>query len=460
MISLAVWWLLSDTLTHHGLLPDRTIAALRGGVTDIRFAHFGSHDDFGIWKRIIKEFENHSPDIRVHQEFVPGWYGRFDTKLTQQALARTLPDVILIQSSSFHYIAPYLADWSLAPTSPSADHHIDPADFHPTSIEMFRWIDSGRPPDQPIPIRAAPFAGGSLLIYVNTECLANAPLNDRQRETFNAILDSSDWTMDQFQGIAQSLTCDFDADGQMDQWGFWLPRWLYYMPFVWSFGADLVSDDGNTWTLHGRRAESAFSFYRTLARDHRACPRPSEMPQIIQDVGFLTGKVAMCVNGPWFEPFLTQTKLRDSYRVMPIPSGPAGRSTRITWDGLAVAANIPDRRIQAARRFVRFCIGHEIQDLIAETGRWIPARKSSLARYSRDGQDARRREFVRSLDCSRPIALGKLFDRFGPLDRVIDRHLNDYIAEDSSLSAAQFLSGIAAEPIVATTFSANADAVP
>jgi len=95
------WWLFSDTLAHY--------RPTHQGVNTIRFAHFGSYADFELWRSIIEAFQAFHPDIHVQQEYVPGWYGRYDAKIRQQIFSGTLPHVVMMQLGPFANMARHFA---------------------------------------------------------------------------------------------------------------------------------------------------------------------------------------------------------------------------------------------------------------------------------------------------------------------------------------------------------------
>jgi ABC-type glycerol-3-phosphate transport system substrate-binding protein len=448
------WWLFADTIAHYAQ-PTATTTNV------IRFAHFGSFEDYRLFQSIIESFEATHPDYRVKQEFIPGWYGRYESKLRQQILSETLPDVVVMQMAPFPRFREHFAGMDEWATRDERRALVDSLDA--TAVDAFdlRANDVGG-------IRAVPFAGGNLQIYINPDCFELASQHRRQK----IVPPDEDWTMQQFRDLCTELTCDLDGDGITDQFGFWLPRWIYYLPFIWSHGADVVgsaevagaevvgsvrsesviANAGRTeWKLVGPSADEALSLYKSLASGPtRASPRPYEIPQIIQDVGFLTGKVAMCVNGPWFQPFLEKTRLRDRYIVAPIPSGSGGRATRVTWDGLCVSNQSPDARRRIAWQFVEHCLSREIQEQIAGTGRSLPALTAALHAFDDDERDPRRKHFVDALRDSR---LQPRFDRFFPIDRAINNHLRRWIEDDDTRSASEFAHDLANDPAILREFS-------
>ncbi len=468
LFAIILWWLFADTYARH-------FPTSRDENT-IRFAHFGSADDYAFWREVVAEFERTHPGTHVRQEYVVGLSGFYNTKMRQQILSGTLPEVALIQLGPFHELAENFADLddfvtpgagsrgtgacgtgfpagrraaqvvglggrTLPPRAspPSlkrwATRSVD--ELNAVGLQAFRW--HGRQ-------RGLPVSGGNLLIYCNAECFKRAAhFHGRP-----VPLPLDDWTIDDFRATAELLTCDFDGDGTLDQFGLWHPRWIYYLPLLWSFGADITDATYTRWTLTGPKARDALTFYRDLiAGDNRVCPRYGEMPQIWQDVGFLTGKVGMCVNGPWFQPFLAKTKLADSYVVAHVPRGPGGRVTRVTFDGVVIRGDLAGQRLELAREFVAFVLSEPVQDEFARRGRALPARVASQASFVDPPGDPRRLRFVEALAYSRtqPILPG-----FGAVDRAINRQFGRLLDVRHPASVDEVLQSLIDDPVIQRNF--------
>ncbi len=462
------WWLLADTYTRH-FNP-------ASAAQTIRFTHFGTYRDHQLWRGVIADFERtHSP-MKVRQEYIVGRSNQYSIKMQQQMLTGTLPDVALIQLGPFHELASHFADVTeLARrfelqgansdsrtgsrvaneqssttnrASPDErigrevgvdvgrrDAHANESQLDATGLAAFQW--QGRQ-------RGLPVSGGNLMIFCNTQCLARAS----EFLGRPVLPPRHDWTMRDFQRLARDLTCDYDGDGRIDQFGFWLPRWIYYLPFAWGFGAQVYDDANDSWQLLGPEAERAFGFYRDLAVGDRVCPRDDEVPQLFQDVGFLTGKVAMCVNGPWFMPFLAETELNDSYVVAPIPAGPAGRATRVTWDGIVLADKLPPDRRRVAEAFALFVLSKSVQDRLARNGRSLPALTESMPAFLDVARPDRRRVFVDGLSYGR---LQPLIRGFTQVDRAINEQLDKLANPNVTSSIRDLLADLARNSSVRRT---------
>ena len=426
-LGLALWLFGPTYRRHFPATPDGH---------DLRFAHFGSYEDYDLWRTVIADFERLHPGISVRQEYVVGFSGRYATKLRQQLATGTCPDVVLIQLAPFHELAGQFADLTdLTAAHPEGAAALE-AGCDSTAWKCFEF--EGRQ-------RALPVSGGTLQIYANRACFERAGEFHGQP----IPLPSDDWTMEDFQRTAELLTCDFDGDGRLDQFGFWRPGWVYYLPFIWSFGAEVLAEQDQAWRLTGPAAEQAIDYYYDLTCRRRVCPRPEEIPQLWQDTGFLTGKVALCVNGPWFMPFLDETRLADSYSVLPIPRGPGGRVTRVTWDGLVLAPDLDPAQRESAWRFACFVLSPTVQERIAARGRALPALKSAAASFSEGGRPAQRRRFVEALTYSR---VQPRTPDFAQVDRLLNRRLGTLLAAEPPVDVSAFLDELRRDPLIVKCF--------
>ncbi|MFQ6048854.1 MAG: ABC transporter substrate-binding protein, partial [Phycisphaerae bacterium] len=352
------WWLLADTLRYH--------LEQRFAPPPIRLAHWGSYQEYRMWQQIIAAFNARHPDIAIRQEYVVGV--RYATKIQQQLVAGNAPDVIMFQDEPFPNFAPKgFADLSQFIQRDQIDLY---QQYFKTAVDSF-MID-GR-------LRGMPLFGGDVLIYCNLRCFQRA-----SRFHGRPIrLPRDDWTLEQFLQLARDLTFDEDGDGRIDQFGFALPSWIYALPFLWSHGARVLDSNHTRWAMLTDAAEAAWQFYQDLRFRYHVCPLPVEQAEMNTDTAFFTGRVAMCVNGPWMQPFLLATTLRDDYRIIHMPRGPAGRATRVTWDALCLYDRISPQRKQRAWKFIRFACGPAGQEIVARYQRSVPALRSAAETFKR-----------------------------------------------------------------------------
>ena len=172
-------WLFADTVRHH--YPPAA------DPNTIRFAHFGTYQDYQTWGEVIAAFERTHPGLEVRREYVVGMYGAYNTKLRQQMLSGTLPHAFLVQLGPFANLAEGFADLTDQVADPRDG--LDLAAFAPTSVRAF--THQGR-------IRGLPVSGGNLLIYCNPDCFARAAAHHGH----DVPLPDDSWTMQQFPTFA------------------------------------------------------------------------------------------------------------------------------------------------------------------------------------------------------------------------------------------------------------------
>lgn len=423
------YWLFADTVRHH--MP----AARPDG--EIRFAFWGGYDDYRMWSAVIDAFEDAQPDLTVRPEWHP--LSGYTTKIRQQLVAGEAPDVMMFQDEPFPLHAPEQFA-SLDPFLAEDDEaRAMLEDCWPSAVESFRPGAS---------LHAAPVMGGTVLIYCNPDAFERA---SRVRAEPVTIPDSS-WTLDDFTTLCRRLTIDEDGDGRTDQFGLLQPHWVYYLPFVWSHGARLLDDSRTHWALDGPAAVAAFELYADLRHRWTVTPMPMEYAGQNSDTAFLSGRVAMCVNGPWFQAFLRETRLRNRYRVVGIPHGPGGSATRATWDALCIYAKMSPRRQADAWRFVRFCLTTDTQRIFASHLRAIPARRAAAADYVRagGGPASPSQAFVDSLATAR---LQPITPDWNTLSSAVRRHLTSVLLTGRTRATpAEAVQALASDPAIQAAF--------
>ena len=261
-----------------------------------------------------------------------------------------------------------------------------------------------------------------------------------------------DWTLEQFVALCIDLTIDENGDGEPEQFGLFQPHWVYYLPFIWSHGATLLDESKTRWTLTGASAVESFQLYADLRHRHRVTPTPMEYAGQNSDTAFLSGRVAMCVNGPWYMPLLNETHLRQRYRVVGIPSGRATGCSRVTWDALCINAAASPAKRERARRFVRFVLSDEGQAIFARHQRAIPARRSASETLieSGGGAGAPAAAFVAAMQTAR---LQPITQHWLPMDSVIRRHLLYVILDgDARRTPKQAIEALSNEKIIRECF--------
>ncbi len=164
-------------------------------------------------------------------------------------------------------------------------------------------------------------------------------------------------TWDEFRQVAKQLTRDTDGDGRPDQHGMVLPlgkgEWSVFtwLPFMWSGGGDL----GEGVNIVNEGAIAALNLWRSLIQDGSAILSQPERGYELD--GFISGKVAMQLSGPWTLGQLQETKI--DFGVLPIPVGKQ-QATSTGGENLFIFKSNSERE-RAAFTFAEFVMSESFQ---------------------------------------------------------------------------------------------------
>jgi multiple sugar transport system substrate-binding protein len=131
-----------------------------------------------------------------------------------------------------------------------------------------------------------------------------------------------------------------------------------WLPFMWSGGGELIKPpDAGTKALNivNEGAIAALQLWRDLIQDGSAILSQPERGYELD--GFLAGKVAMQLSGPWTLGQLQSTKV--DFGVLPIPTGTRS-ATAIGGENLFLFKSTPARE-RAAFTFAEYVMSDEFQ---------------------------------------------------------------------------------------------------
>jgi multiple sugar transport system substrate-binding protein len=187
------------------------------------------------------------------------------------------------------------------------------------------------------------------------------------------------WSFTEFLTTAMALT-KRDDSGTVSQWGFvdtWVP---YYSAGLFGMNNGTPWCRPRTNPAHLNFDDDAFidgvQFYADLAGKHRVAPKAADVQSISTMDLFSSGKAAMALGGHW--RYQTFSRAEDlDFDVTVLPSGPKGGGARsnIGTTGLAIAASSARKR--QAWEFIKFATGPVGQELIGESGLFVPVLTSA-----------------------------------------------------------------------------------
>jgi len=334
----------------------------------LRLAYWGSYREHEMWKEIVAAFKQRYPDIPVKREYITD---RYEEKIQQLLLANDAPDVMLFQDEPLPRFVTSgkfepLDDWC---RTPGFEVDLD-RDYWETAVASFR-ID-GR-------AYGIPIWGGDCQVIYNRAAFREAGVPEPPDK----------WTVEQFTDTCQKLTADTDGDGRIDRYAFLLPGWVYWLPFDYAFGAEYLDATRTRWTYWGPEAEASCQFQQDLRYRYHVSPHRGELTEG-GEAAFMTGRVGMFISGPWAMPPLNEAGVE--FDVAPIPSGPGGHGTRVTWDSLVMFTGSQKR--DWAWRFIHFCTSLPAQEIVAKFQRSVPALKAGQMAFVRGNPRVHAQRFI------------------------------------------------------------------
>ncbi len=151
--------------------------------------------------------------------------------------------------------------------------------------------------------------------------------------------------------------------------------WQTVLPFAWSNGAAVTSDDGTEYTLDSPEMTEALDYYKGFFDDGLSPTRVLDPGEL--ESGFAEGKYAAFVSGPWHTGLVEDAGVStDEYAVAPLPGPDSGPGTSFVGGGdLAVFADSDNK--ESAWKLVQWLAEPQTQQKWYDAIGDLPAVRSS-----------------------------------------------------------------------------------
>jgi len=306
-----------------------------------------------VLQKLVDRFNQEHPTIQVESLYV-GQSDQQTPKVLAAIVGNAAPDLLWFapmftgQLVELEAVRP-LEDWL---TNSGLKEQISPA-----LLESMTWEDH---------IWSIPFGTNNVGLFYRPSLFQAAGIRQVPQ------------TWEELRTVAKQLTNE--ATGQH---GMVLPlgkgEWTVFtwLPFMWSGGGELTEANPADAsapprvTLQNQGAIAALHFWQDLMADGSVVFSAPERGYEVD--GFLAGKVAMQLTGPWTLGQLQATGV--DFAVMPIPEG-VRRATSTGGENLFLLKSTPEREA-AALTFMAFVLSEEFQTQWAiETG-YLPVNTRS-----------------------------------------------------------------------------------
>ncbi|MBS4760151.1 MAG: sugar ABC transporter substrate-binding protein [Clostridium sp.] len=314
--------------------------------TVIKFSSWGSQTETDLLKPLFKKFEKENPEIKIEFVHIPQNYFQ---KLHLLFASNLAPDVVFINN----YFAPkYVKAELLEDLSP----YFDKKDYFEKSYQGFEF--DGK-------IYAIPRDVSNVVVYYNKDLF----------KKYNVPLPAQNWSMKEYVEAAKKLTKDTNNDGKTDLWGTSFEKdIIYWLPFLLSNGASILSEDGETIKITDTNALDSIDFYSSLVNKYKIAPSKSDNASLTMAQLFLQKRLAMHISGRWLVPKYREEADFD-WDIALFPSGTKGSVVNIDASGYALSKSSQHK--EEAIKFIQFISSKNSLEELSKSGLIIPARKDA-----------------------------------------------------------------------------------
>jgi len=302
-------------------------------------------------EELVGRFNQSQSAIRVTAEF-QGFYLELAQKLTAAIAARTLPDLVTLDTG---LAVPYMRDGLLQPLDALLDgpNGIDRALFAPGMLEAGQ-LDGVQ--------YLIPFAISVPVIYFNPALLAAAGY------------DAPPATWDELFEQARAVTAHHGAGtfGLTYERRFW---WLQSQ--IWTQGGPISDADHATyiddpvWIAH-------LTELQALAREGVMNQPPRAAGGITADLA--SGRAAMMIaSSAQLANVLNSVAGAFELGVAHLPGGPAGKIVPLGGSGLVIPAGLPAERVEAAWTLLKYLVSGDANAYFSSQSGYVPVTSDAAA---------------------------------------------------------------------------------
>jgi arabinogalactan oligomer / maltooligosaccharide transport system substrate-binding protein len=285
--------------------------ALKAPVT-LTFWQTHNAEETRTLKEIVGEFEKRYPMVRVAMDTVA--FADAQTKFKTAAKAGTSPDVFRCEVAW----TPEMAELG----------YLTPIDDYVTDADKAAYLAA--------PLKTATYRDEIWGLPQVTDCLAL--LTNRQMLKAAGIEPPK--TMDELAASGAKLG---DPEGKRHAFAYPATDSYFMLPFVWSFGGGLISDDGKQVLINNEGSVKGLQFMLDLRTRHKAVAPAFDVANDYNNQleDFKNARVAMIFMGPWATAnILGGPAFKDpaNLGIAPLPAGPAGTGSPIGGHNYVMSA--------------------------------------------------------------------------------------------------------------------------
>jgi multiple sugar transport system substrate-binding protein len=298
-----------------------------------------------VFERLLQKYNELNPNVEVKLEMNQDYY----RKILVQMAGNSAPDVFFMHAVTLPSFAAKgvlleLEDYI-------KQEKIDLNDFYPQALNSLKF--NGK-------IYGLPEGCTPFVLFYNKEIF------DRKKVAYP----NDNWTWKEFLDTAIKLT-ERDNAGHITNYGFSMHYNIDWVAvFMYQNGGKFFSEDGKKLVMNSPESRQAYKFFVDLSMKHKVMPLAIEQGnQMTWDL-FMTGRVAMIIDGRWMVPLYKDAKFK--WNIAMLPKGKYKKSL-LTINAYCV--NAKTKYPKESIKLLNFIIT-EGAKLNTRYGLEVPARKS------------------------------------------------------------------------------------
>lgn len=296
---------------------------------EIVFSSWGSITETTILKRVINNFEQENPDIKIKFLHIPQNYFQ---KIHLLFASNSAPDVIFINN---HYLPIY-------------EKHLEDLSSYSDQDNFYKQAIDGLSVNNKL--LAIPRDISNLVFYVNTD-LVNIQKNEL--------------SLEEIINLAQNIS-------DKETFGLSHEEDIYWaLPYLRYFGGGILDNNLNL-IINSSESQKGLEFYNSLVKEYKISPSKSQAGSLTQAQMFLNGNIAFYLSGRWMYPIILE-KAKFNWAIIPFPNGELPQL--FDTSGWAISKN--SKHKNAGLKFVKYLASKETSEYFTQTGLIVPARKET-----------------------------------------------------------------------------------
>jgi multiple sugar transport system substrate-binding protein len=333
------------------------------GKVVITFWHSFVSRTIPSFNNLVEWYERENPNVKIVAQYVPSGDPLIQ-KLVTAIQSNTAPDISWLHSDFLHKLvdadAVYKMDYFINGGNGLSKEEMN--DIFPQSLQSAKWRDT---------LYAMPMEATTLALIYNKTKFKEAGLDpEKPPQNWSELYD-----------YAMKLTKDKDGDGKIDQYGFYIPAFpasgplsvwmvLQWTPFLWQAGGQEINEEQTKVLFNSDAGVQALSFWKKIFDEEKF-----HNFTLTHDLGFISGTIAMIMDGPWDLPELREIE-NFEWGVTYLPAGPVKRATYLAGEHLAIfkQSKHPDE----AWKFIKWILRPDVQAKFSEESGYLPVRRSVL----------------------------------------------------------------------------------